>query len=277
MPADGINNPPEHPLKEFVIVVPIVFACLAIVGGLVVFMVDLAVPFISPEVEHRILGPVAEKVWSELSAEGQDEAANEALKEVFDRVRVQGPELPIDLKARVVCMDMANAFALPGGGIAVTSGLLHALEREDELAFILGHEVGHFANRDHIRGLGRGLILSVMMAVVFSAGSVDGDGFSGSMLEGLLAGHSRDQEMEADQLGAQAAVALYGHIQGGTMSMKRLSELSGEGTLDALDFSRSHPVGEVRNRAMAEFAEKNNWQGTGDSPPLNSRLKQACK
>ena len=219
IPDDGINNPPEHPFKEFAIVVPIILFALLFVGGIVVFMVDLAVPFISPEVEHRLLGTVAEQVWTELNSDGNDEKATEALQAVFERVRAQGPEVPIELQARVVCMEIPNAFALPGGGIAVTSGLLHALEREDELAFILGHEVGHFVNRDHIRGLGRGLVLSILTALVFNSGNVGNDGFSGSLVEGILARHSRQQEIDADEIGAHATAAMYGHIQGGPGSI----------------------------------------------------------
>ena len=45
-----------------------------------------------------------------------------------------------------------NAVALPGGNIVVFAGLLKEIKSENELAMILGHELGHFAHRDHLRG-----------------------------------------------------------------------------------------------------------------------------
>ena len=258
-------------------VVPITLVVLAIFASIIIFLVDLAVPFISPELEHRVLGPVAERVWDELNTDGSDPSADEALKDLFVRVLAQGPEVPIELEARVICMEVPNAFALPGGGIAVTSGLLHTLEREDELAFILGHEIGHFVNRDHIRGLGRGIIVNIMMSVAFSAGHIDGDRVSAGLIQSILAGHGREQEMAADTVGARSAMALYGHVQGGALSMKRLSEAADETTVDAFDFTRSHPVGEVRTQSMTELALAHDWPRTGVSPPLDQRLRDACK
>ena len=48
----------------------------------------------------------------------------------------------------------------------VTAGLLEKVESENELAFIIGHELGHFRNRDHIRGLGRGLAIGILITAV---------------------------------------------------------------------------------------------------------------
>lgn len=50
-------------------------------------------------------------------------------------------------------------MALPGGRILLTKGLLEYLQTEYGLVFVLGHEVGHIVHRDHIRGIGRQIIL----------------------------------------------------------------------------------------------------------------------
>ena len=73
------------------------------------------------------------------------------------------PENPYTLRVRVIEGE-PNAFALPGGEIWVTTGLLEQTESENEIAFVLGHEIGHFRSRDHLRSLGRGLLFGLAAA-----------------------------------------------------------------------------------------------------------------
>jgi Zn-dependent protease with chaperone function len=54
-----------------------------------------------------------------------------------------------------------NAVALPGGNIIVFKGLLTELKSENEVAMILAHELGHYAHRDHLHGIGQGACPSV--------------------------------------------------------------------------------------------------------------------
>jgi Zn-dependent protease with chaperone function len=108
----------------------------------------------------------------------------------------------------------ANAVALPGGVIAVTRGLLDSVESENELAFVLGHELGHFHNRDHLRGLGRGAVFSLLLVVVGLGGG--GSAVQLASLAGQLAQREadRDREIEADHFGLALLAAEYGHVSG---------------------------------------------------------------
>jgi Zn-dependent protease with chaperone function len=58
--------------------------------------------------------------------------------------------------------DAVNAMAVPGGKMVVFSGLLDSLSSTNGLMFVLAHEVGHFKNRDHLRLMGRGIVLSIL-------------------------------------------------------------------------------------------------------------------
>ena len=62
-------------------------------------------------------------------------------------------------------------MALPGGQIMVFSGLLKKVNLENELAMVLGHELGHYAHRDHLRGMGRGLGVTLGLAMLFGQDS----------------------------------------------------------------------------------------------------------
>ena len=107
-----------------------------------------------------------------------------------------------------------NAFALPGGYVYVTRGIMAYLQNEAELAGVIGHEIGHVtarhgaqrATRQQDAGLGV-LAASVLGAVLESQG-VSGAGrlasdLSQTVASGFIASYSRDQELQADSLGAE--------------------------------------------------------------------------
>jgi len=122
-----------------------------------------------------------------------------------------------DTAYRFAIADMAepNAFALPGGYVYVSRGLLAYANTEDELAGVIGHEIGHVAARHaaqrETRSIGVGL-LSVLGAI---AAGVIGGGEAASAASqlgqvagaGAIASYSRDQERQADQIGQQLAAA----------------------------------------------------------------------
>lgn len=108
-----------------------------------------------------------------------------------------------------------NAFALPGGYVYLTRGILAYMESEADMAGVIGHEIGHVtarhgaqrATRQQNAGLGV-LAASVLGAVLESqAGVAGGTEMFGQMAQGVAAGYvasySRDQELQADNLGAE--------------------------------------------------------------------------
>ncbi|HSM21668.1 MAG TPA: M48 family metalloprotease [Rubrivivax sp.] len=107
-----------------------------------------------------------------------------------------------------------NAFALPGGFIYITRGLMAYLDSEAELAGVIGHEIGHVtarhgaqrATRQQDAGLGV-LAATVLGAVLESQGVGGATGMASQMSQGVAAGwlatYSREQELQADQLGAE--------------------------------------------------------------------------
>src|SRR6185436_10592360 len=111
---------------------------------------------------------------------------------------------------QVLDTDVVNAFALPGGYVYVTRGLLAHLDNEAQLAVVLGHEVGHVAARHAARqalraqvgqvGLIAGAILG-QQVLGESAGQLVNLG--GNALQLFMLKYSRDAEREADQLGVK--------------------------------------------------------------------------
>jgi len=277
LPAEGINNPPDSPIKEFsslLVATILLGTALVFVAG---FAVDICVLFISPEKEHAVLGGLVAPMWQELQEGGVDPQADALLGEALERVLGTIEEVTVPLEARVLCTPEPNAFAMPGGAIGVTSGLLEILEREDELDFILGHEIGHFLGRDHLQGLGRGILVDIVFSSLFSTAGVDPGIVLSQTMGGMQAVHGRDQELDADAIGARTLHRLHGHLGGATSALAKLGEASEEGFSDRLNFHRSHPVSDRRIGTLTALAEQNGWALDGDVAPLDARLIEACQ
>ncbi|WP_050762343.1 M48 family metallopeptidase [Desulfarculus baarsii] len=116
------------------------------------------------------------------------------------------PELPWEFN--VVNSSQINAYAIPGGKVSITRGLITRMNSEDELAFVLGHEIGHVAARHSAAQYTRGVLVTAAVLGVAIAVS-DSDyrelGVMAANVGGvlLLASYSRDQEREADALGME--------------------------------------------------------------------------
>lgn len=167
------------------------------------------------------------------------------------------PELPWSFQ--VVDDPVANAFALPGGPIYVTRGLLAHLDSEAELAGVLGHEIGHVTARHSVTqlsqaqlaqlGLGLGAVLSPDIA---KYGQVAAAG-----LQLLFLKHGRDDEYQSDELGFRYMLeAGYDPREMADVftTLARISEASGGGRLPTWLSTHPNP-GDRAEQARARVAE----------------------
>jgi len=97
-----------------------------------------------------------------------------------------------------------NAFALPGGYIYITRGLLAYLNTEAELAAVLGHEIGHVTARHSVRQHSTATAAGLVAAVLGAASGVQGaDTLANMVGTAIVRGYGREHELEADRLGAE--------------------------------------------------------------------------
>jgi len=113
----------------------------------------------------------------------------------------------LDWHFTVVDSPEVNAFALPGGYIYITRGIMSYLNSEAELAGVLGHEIGHVTARHGVRqqsaatAAGLGAILGSIL--VPGMDNQAGASLLQQLSQSLVAGYGRDHELESDRLGAE--------------------------------------------------------------------------
>lgn len=117
----------------------------------------------------------------------------------------QRPSLPWHFS--IVDSPAVNAFALPGGYIYVTRGLLAHLNDDAELAGVLGHEIGHVTARHAAQQYSKatGAQLGLTLSSIFFPGTRGYGQLAGSGLGLLFLKYGRDDELQADRLGAEYA------------------------------------------------------------------------
>lgn len=139
---------------------------------------------------------------------------------------------------RLLDSPVVNAFALPGGYIYVTRGLLSHLDNEAQLAVVLGHEIGHVAarhasQRAFEQQMGQLALIGGAIAGQHFLGIPGGDilGLGGMAAQMLFLSYSRDNERESDRLGVEyAAKQKYNSAEGAKFftTLERMSEQSGQ-------------------------------------------------
>lgn len=162
------------------------------------------IPLMSVEQEAQAGAEAHPKILKAYGGAYGDDRVGAYVAQVTSRI-AKGSDRP-DLTYRVTVLDspVVNAFALPGGYVYVTRGLLSLVNDEAELAGVLGHEIGHVDARHSAQRQSAALGASVLGAVLGAAvGSQAVNQVVGLGSQGFLAGYSRDQEYEADQIGVR--------------------------------------------------------------------------
>lgn len=186
------------------------------------------------------------------------------------------PELPYEFV--VLNNSVPNAWAMPGGKIAINRGLLTLLDNEAELAAVLGHEIVHAAARHSAQQMSRGQLMGMGVQVLGVLGQQSGYGpLAGTAAElgagAWMARYSRGDELESDHYGMEYMVkAGYNPTGAVTLQEKFVAMSQGRqsGGLDAL--FASHPPSQERVNANRAHAERLGLSGTLNEQRYQQRI-----
>lgn len=163
----------------------------------------------STEVDRQMGQQAAQSVANDMGLV-DDPALTAYVDSVGQRVAAALPNRQFNYRFAVVDQVEPNAFAVPGGYIYVSRGLLSLLRSEDELAGVLGHEIQHVERRHSVRQMKKERRLGLLALPGELVGGIISDDLAtlaGKPFEAVAAGYSRDQEREADALGQPLAAA----------------------------------------------------------------------
>lgn len=192
---------------------------------------------------------------------------------IGDRLAKYSPYQEVDYQFQIIDSEEPNAFALPGGYVYVSRGLLVLVNSEDELAGVIGHEIGHVAARHSVQRLTRaaplGLVTGITSAAVGIVSSSLADvvsGTGGLLNSAILSPYSRGQEDDADAIGQELAAKAGWNPEGITHFLRTLdreTETERNGNKDkGIAFLSTHPSTPDRVKKTEQRAIETGYKKT---------------
>jgi predicted Zn-dependent protease len=142
----------------------------------------------------------------------QDPELTAYVAAIGERLAHQVPDSEFEFTFNIVSMDQPNAFALPGGPVYVSRGLIPLTNSEDELANVIGHEVAHVLGRHAASRVTLSAPISIVTGIgAFATGIVSSrlsnlvSGIGGVTNSLIFSPYSREQENQADRYGMELA------------------------------------------------------------------------
>jgi predicted Zn-dependent protease len=150
----------ERPVK-FILYLLVVSLAVWIPYSLVRHVYTSGWYLVSVEREAKVGDEAAARLEKDLKLRPPEDPASRYVAQIGKRItRMNNPWNAEFAFAIVEDSNMINAFAIPGGKIYITTGLLDRLDNEAELAAVLGHEVSHVTRRHYARNIGRRMLIS---------------------------------------------------------------------------------------------------------------------
>lgn len=233
-------------------------------AAMAVVMVTAAGCAVNPVTGRRQLALISEAQEIQIGQQAAQEVSQQlglvedpALQEYVQRVGAQlaaeseRPGLPWQF--RVVEDPTPNAFALPGGFIFLTRGMMNVMESEAELAAVLGHEIGHVTARHSVSQLSRAQLAQLGLgigSILFPGAAQSFGGLAQTGMQLLFLRYGRDAERQADELGFRYALREGFEVREMDdifATLMRIGEASGRSELPS--WLSSHPAEPERIRS----------------------------
>jgi predicted Zn-dependent protease len=263
--AGYTDRSPSPKNRQLVMLLGFVIGLIAVIVTSVGVAANWLVALVPYSVEQQ-LGRLMLPAYEQLA---HPSAAQTTLNQLLDRLEAQLPaeQQNRDYQILYIPDSTVNAAALPGDRIIIFQGLLSEMKSENELMMVLGHELGHFAHRDHLRQLGRGLLMQLVLTSLFG----DMSGLQSIAISGTTtlsdARFSQRQEHQADQFGLWLLQETYGQVAGATDFFERLSKDE-----NSVDFLATHPGSKQRVQKIKRAIAKRGY-GEGSRLPLPRELQ----
>lgn len=157
----------------------------------------------------------------------------------------------------IIDSPIINAFAIPGGYVYISRGLLAEMNNEAQLAAVLGHELGHVNARHNMKRLQSELGMNILVAAVGAAtGSSLWQNVSAQLMGLISQKYSRSQERQADELGTRYMARAGYDPRQMSVFLQRLQQLNSHKPSALEAIMASHPLTSERIANTSFLAEK---------------------
>lgn len=193
---------------------------------------------------------------------------DEVGQKLVAQVEAEYKDLPWEFT--VLESDVINAFALPGGKVFISRGLMDLLENEAELAGVLGHEVGHVTSQHINERISQAMVVQGI-AIGASAATSNSSGWEAAIPvvvglggQGYLLKFGRDQEAESDTQGVKYMTAA-GYNPIGMLGVLEVLEAASKGNKSP-EFLSTHPHPETRIKTVKALLASQKYAYTQNNP-----------
>jgi predicted Zn-dependent protease len=258
--ANYSNSTPPPKNSQLLILLGLFLGTIVAVIALFLWLASALVWLIPPELEQQ-LGRAIVPVFE---AQAEPSETQDVLNQLLDRLETKLPAVQTDRQGQPKDRDYqvlylpdetVNALAIPGDRIIIYQGLLAEVQSENELMMVLGHELGHFTHRDHLRGLTRQIAVQLALGILFGDAGAVGALATNSISTLSTAQFSQGQERQADEVGLTLLQQTYGHAAGATDFFSRLIAQD----IPGMSVLASHPPSKSRVRNIERLIQQRGY------------------
>jgi predicted Zn-dependent protease len=191
------------------------------------------------------------------------------VNDIGNRILATLPQQPFTYQFHVINDDVYNAFATPAGHIFIYTGLINAMEEEEEIAGILGHEIAHVYCRHISQRIERQKKMGWASLAGLAAGVLLGVGGAGEAAQAVSVGsqaaaqsaelaYGREDEMQADQFGVKFITGAGYSAEGLLKILKKIRAKTWFGSDQIPTYLKTHPAVEDRIAFIGSWIESYN-------------------
>jgi len=236
---DNVNITEPNPLKDLVQIGINIILIIAGIYGFIYFSSGIVLNSLSPEKQVAVENLISPSLKTEVIQISETE--QQRLNNIKNNILKIDPDFPktSNLDIKIIKEDMLNALCYPNGNIYITSSFYKELKTDEELTFVIAHEMAHYRHKDHLLNLRRGLSNGVVL-ILLSIANPDNNNVAAVVEDGLNITDlkfSRGVEEKADKYAIAVMNKLYGNTDAGVKVMNILKEKNHFN----IEFISSHP------------------------------------
>jgi len=189
----------------------------------------------------------------------EDSSIQQFIREKGQQMAAISHRPKLEYQFRVLNSEVVNAFAVPGGYVYFTRGIMAYLNNEAEFAGVLGHEIGHIAHRHTVEQQRNAILgqLAIIAGIIIDPDLAVFAETASTGLQLLLLKNSRNAEREADELGVEYSSKIgYDATQMAHFFITLERQSKGTEAAELPEFLSTHPNPGDRNVAVSKLAEE---------------------